>query len=1430
MGGNESWMLKRTSTARILIISIWFILFSPIFLAGIAIAAHDGEIVSIKGEENTDAYLHAYNQAGITYFPSSWDPYWIDKSDWKWPIDIVIENTGDQVTDYIIYPLNERVGQLHIDDNVPDNNNHISIDNLQPGSTTTVRFYLDEFPRNDYTEQFEWILEETNFLNEIVDTKAHTIAIDHTVPNATINAYQYTYSVSELPIQITWSVNDSDDVVPNSNSGIARVEIYKDEDDFAGDQDLLWREWLGMPGVTTDYDGEVSAGHDYDYHIFAYDNVGHRSEMRYLPEPVNNWLPGRYVTVHVVEDPCLAPATPAIPSPANHATGLSMDADLDWADSSDADSYDVFFGTSFPPQFYGDTPVSNFQLSTLDEGKYYWKIVAHNSCGESTEGPVWDFETETVACPTPGMPAGPSPANHATGVSPNVTLDWADSSDADSYYIYFGTSSPPQYYENSAASNFTLPALAQTTFYWKIVARNDCGGSTAGPVWNFNTEPAACNIQISPTEETFTASGGAGTINVTAPGGCSWSASTDDWAWITITSGSGSGNGTVTYDVVPYVGSTTRTGTISVAGNIFTVTQQLATSYSISGYVRDGSGNGVSGVALVFSPGGSASTDSSGFYSRQITGEWSGTVTPYKFGYNFNPTSRTYSNAASNQTNQNFTAIPKEGPVISGFVRDESGTGISSVTITFSNGAGNATTGGGGNYSHQVPYNWSGSITPTKSLYTFTPPSEDLQNLQHDADVNFTGTLSSGPVISGYIAGPTGHGIGGVTVIFDNGGGSATTNSWGYYQQEVPYNWSGTANPSKPDYLFTPASRSYWTLEANKSNQHYTGYPPDIPAVSGFIRRESGDGHGGITVNFSNGGGSAITDLNGFYIRLLPAGWSGTATPSFAGYVFLPASRSFSDVNVHETDQDFTAIQGHNPDIWGRVHDQQGHDLAGVTITFSNGAGSTVTDGNGEYRFEVPYYWSGTATPFSNCYDFSPGERSYTNVIVNQGNQSYTGSGKNITVSGYIRTPGGLGIENVELTGFPDSVTTNENGFYSTEIACGWSGTVTPISDCLSFNPASQDYVNLDYNVDTEDYVGSGYEGKWYVDSNIAASGDGKSWSQAFKTLEEAIQAACETVSAEIWVKKGTYPINNRIRIEKKVALYGGFEGSETERIQRNWEKNKTVFDGLDSGRMFLIWADAVIDGFVFENGHDDSGSGSALYIDYSAPKIINCIFNNNHSLYGGAVQATYYGDPTFINCKFAHNTAWGGGAICAFDYSHVIIINCLFYQNEGESFGGAVAIGTASLTITNSTFYNNSAVNGGAISSSEGELTITNSILWGNSATSDPEISSENGSSATISYSNINQDGYANNNNISLDPMFSDPDNGDLRLMQESPCIDRGDNTALHIPAIDFEGESRIIDGDKNGLATVDMGADEFYFLRLVHPMPWIHLLLTND
>jgi hypothetical protein len=87
-------------------------------------------------------------------------------------------------------------------------------------------------------------------------------------------------------------------------------------------------------------------------------------------------------------------------------------------------------------------------------------------------------------------------------------------------------------------------------------------------------QAVTCTYAIVPTKASFGASGGTGSVAVSANPGCAWTA-VSNASWITITGGaSGTGNGTVSYSVAPYTGRPrNRNGTATIAGLTFSVKQ-----------------------------------------------------------------------------------------------------------------------------------------------------------------------------------------------------------------------------------------------------------------------------------------------------------------------------------------------------------------------------------------------------------------------------------------------------------------------------------------------------------------------------------------------------------------------------------------------------------------------------------------------------------------------------------------------------------------------------------------------------------------------------------------------------------------------------------------------------------------------------------------
>ena len=212
-------------------------------------------------------------------------------------------------------------------------------------------------------------------------------------------------------------------------------------------------------------------------------------------------------------------------------------------------------------------------------------------------------------------------------------------------------------------------------------------------------------------------------------------------------------------------------------------------------------------------------------------------------------------------------------------------------------------------------------------------------------------------------------------------------------------------------------------------------------------------------------------------------------------------------------------------------------------------------------------------------------------------------------------------------------------------------------------------------------------------------------------------------------------------------------------------------------------------------NGYWQHGTGGGLFLINSSPKIMNTIIRDNEAQYG---------------C---------GGGICCSNNSNPLIINSIFNNNQSD-WGGAIISVESKPIIINSTIVNNySTMGGGIICTSYSSPIITNSILFNNTPEEiylSPFLCYN---SITISYSDIeggetgiivgHGDVHWLEGNIDLDPLF---ENG-YHLSYCSPCIDAGtpDTTGLNLPPWDLDGNIRIWDGNGDSLAIVDMGCYEF-------------------
>lgn len=121
------------------------------------------------------------------------------------------------------------------------------------------------------------------------------------------------------------------------------------------------------------------------------------------------------------------------------------------------------------------------------------------------------------------------------------------------------------------------------------------------------------------------------------------------------------------------------------------------------------------------------------------------------------------------------------------------------------------------------------STDPTSFLTNGAPGGLNISNIGAvNGTISFDVTFST-VSISGNVMESGGTGVEGVTILFSNGGGTASTNSSGDYSHTIATGWAGTATPSKTGTAFIPTSRSYSSVTTNQTSQDYTvGTPPQI--------------------------------------------------------------------------------------------------------------------------------------------------------------------------------------------------------------------------------------------------------------------------------------------------------------------------------------------------------------------------------------------------------------------------------------------------------------------------------------------------------------------------------------------------------------------------------------------------------------------------
>jgi len=321
-----------------------------------------------------------------------------------------------------------------------------------------------------------------------------------------------------------------------------------------------------------------------------------------------------------------------------------------------------------------------------------------------------------------------------------------------------------------------------------------------------------------------------------------------------------------------------------------------------------------------------------------------------------------------------------------------------------------------------------------------------------------------------------------------------------------------------------------------------------------------------------------------------------------------------------------------------------------------------------------------------------------------------------------------------------------------------------------------------------------------FVSIEADGTGDGTSWEQAFPTISAGITDA--TSGDEIWVQQGTY--NEAIVLKDGIALYGGFHGDEDILEQREMDPAKTVIDAAGLQTNVVIAAKLNrIDTFTITRGYASQGRG--IFCSNSDLIINNCLITKNGiSTDPRGIGGTILSEDSILVIKNSYITdnctQSSQNSIICIRNSNVQFVNCVVSRNIGwDGKREIFSIGTSVVNIMNCVIVQNESNPTFFFFSSRSDVKIHNSIVK-NSVREFNSLSSV--LSDFITYSNI-KGGWPGEGNFDLDPMFVDAANGDFRLQDGSPCIDRG--LASVAPATDIEGNPR-----PGGDGLVDIGAFE--------------------
>jgi len=187
-------------------------------------------------------------------------------------------------------------------------------------------------------------------------------------------------------------------------------------------------------------------------------------------------------------------APPALIYPDNNARNIPTSVVFQWTASTGATSYDVQWATDkkFEAGINhagGIVGTSHAPGALSGSTDYYWRVKANGAQGSSNWSGIWSFSTEASSLRKPSLTY---PSDKSSNVSTSIRMEWVSVLGATSYDVQWSTDK--QFGSNlSEVTGITTPfydptgLLSNTTYYWKVRAKNAQGPGDWSGAWSFTT-------------------------------------------------------------------------------------------------------------------------------------------------------------------------------------------------------------------------------------------------------------------------------------------------------------------------------------------------------------------------------------------------------------------------------------------------------------------------------------------------------------------------------------------------------------------------------------------------------------------------------------------------------------------------------------------------------------------------------------------------------------------------------------------------------------------------------------------------------------------------------------------------------------------------------------------------------------------------------